>query len=233
MPRSHTFPLSFGGVASVHDSGFSSTGRPPDLSSTALVLVGFQNDFFAPGGALRPSLEDPERLGGALEATVALVRRLTSTAATMVAVPIGFTETYEELVDPAGILASIKAVSAFRKGTVGAEMVDGLRPFLGRLKVTPAGRGFDGFAGTDLDSALGAAGIENVVVAGALDSVCIDSTARAAFQRGYRVTVLCDCTFGRTAFEHDFFCESIFPMYAEVTASVTLLDRVGAAEPAM
>lgn len=215
----------------MHGSGFSSAGQSPDLSSTALVLVGFQNDFFAPDGALRPSLEDPGALRRTLDSTVALVRQLQNTAATILAVPIGFTETYEELVEPAGILASIKAVSAFRKGSVGAEMVDELRPFLGRIQVTPVGRGFDGFAGTDLDSALGAAGIQNVVVAGALDSVCIDSTARAAFQRGYRVTVLCDCTFGRTSFEHDFFCDSIFPMYAEVTDSVTLLDRVGAAEP--
>lgn len=198
-----------------------------------MVLVGFQNDLYAGDGALRKSLEDPAGLTRSLDSTVRLVRRLIDTAVTLVAIPIGFTETYEELVDPVGILAGIKSASAFRKGSRGAEMVDDLRPFLARIKVTPGRRGFDSFADTDLDEVLAEVGIRDVVLAGALDSMYIDATGRAAFERGYCVTVLSDCTVGRTAFEHDFFCDSIFPMYADVIESATLLEHARAAEPVM
>lgn len=217
----------------MQDPGFRSRGRRYDLSTTALLLIGFQNDSFARDGALRPSLEDTAGLSRCLDSTVALVRSLVDTPATIVALPIGFTETYEELVDPIGILASIKAVSAFRSGTVGAEMVDELRPFADRIQTAPGRVGFDAFGRTNLARVLDAAGIRDLLLTGALDSVCIDGTARAAVERGYRVTVLSDCTVSRTSFEHDFFCNSIFPMYAEVIESTTLLDRVGAAEPVM
>lgn len=216
----------------MQDPDFGSQRRY-DLSATALVLIGFQNDFFAADGALRTSLEDPAGLNRALGSTVSMVRRLIDSAATIVAAPIGFTATYEELVDPVGILAGIKSASAFRRGSRGADMVDELRPFLARIKVMPGRRGFDAFANTDLGDMLSEAGIRDVLIAGALDSVCVDSTARCAFERGYRVTVLSDCTVGRTAFEHDFFCDSIFPMYADVIESTTFLERSGAAEPVM
>ena len=56
-------------------------------------------------------------------------------------------------------------------------------------------------------------------LARAITSVCIDSTGRAATERGYRVTVLSDCTVGRTPFEQEFFCREILPLYADVCAA--------------
>lgn len=147
--------------------------------------------------------------------------------ATVVTSPIGFSDGYEELKDPVGVLKAIKEVGAFRSGTAGASIVDELRTFGDRIREVPGRRGMDAFSNTDLHEVLTSAGITDVVLAGAIASVCVDSTARAAVERGYRVTVMRDCTVGRTAFEHSFFCDSIFPMYAEVLDAAELLDRIG------
>jgi nicotinamidase-related amidase len=60
-------------------------------------------------------------------------------------------------------------------------------------------------------------------------SICVDSTGRAAYDRGYKVSVLSDCTSGRTTFEQDFYCENVFPLYAEVIDHVQFLQRLGIA----
>ncbi len=46
------------------------------------------------------------------------------------------------------------------------------------------------FAGTDLDAELKRLGVTDVVLAGFMTHVCINSTARAAFSHGYRPTVV-------------------------------------------
>ncbi|THF56528.1 cysteine hydrolase family protein [Pseudothauera rhizosphaerae] len=45
------------------------------------------------------------------------------------------------------------------------------------------------FVGTDLDARLKATGVQNLVVAGFMTHMCINSTARGAFNLGYGVTV--------------------------------------------
>lgn len=45
------------------------------------------------------------------------------------------------------------------------------------------------FVGTDLDARLAAAGVKNLVVVGFMTHMCINSTARGAFNLGYAVTV--------------------------------------------
>ncbi|MBS0353963.1 MAG: cysteine hydrolase [Proteobacteria bacterium] len=45
------------------------------------------------------------------------------------------------------------------------------------------------FIGTDLDALLKAKGVKNLVVAGFMTHMCINSTARGAFNLGYAVTV--------------------------------------------
>lgn len=200
--------------------------RPLDPASTAVLLIGFQNDFFGPDGVLRADIERTGGLDDALASTVALLDRLSETEVTLLSAPIGFSDDYDELVDPIGIFSSIKSARAFRRGTVGADVVDEFSPFAHRIQEVFGRRGMDAFAHTQLDSILRERKIHDVIVAGALSAVCIDSTARSAVEHGYRVTVLEDCVVGRTVFEHRFYCDRIFPIYAEVDESPAVLDRL-------
>jgi nicotinamidase-related amidase len=57
-------------------------------------------------------------------------------------------------------------------------------------------------------------------------SLCIDSTGRAAYERGYNVTILSDCTSARTETEQRFFCENVFPLYGSAKTSHAVLAEL-------
>ena len=48
----------------------------------------------------------------------------------------------------------------------------------------------DSFSSTDLDSQLKAAGCENLILAGFMSHMCVSSTARGGFDRGYAVSIV-------------------------------------------
>ncbi len=50
------------------------------------------------------------------------------------------------------------------------------------------------FVGTDLEAQLKAAGVEDVIVAGFMTHMCVNSTARSAFSLGFRPTVVASAT---------------------------------------
>ena len=194
------------------------------LDKTALILIGFQNDYFADGGILKGAIEESAETNQVLENTLKLVAALDDSGTLMIQTPIIFTEDYSELLEPVGILKVIKEAEAFKSGSPGAEVLDQFKSFGQRVRTVPGKRGLNAFSNTELEEVLSQHEIEHVVLAGAVTSICIDSTGRAAHERGYKVSVLADCTAGRSNFEQDFFCENIFPLYATVTTSSDLLD---------
>lgn len=197
-----------------------------DPKHTALVLIGYQNDYFAADGILHQVIEESSRVTGTLANTVDLVERLHSTPLLVVTTPIVFTSDYSELVEPVGILKTIKELGAFKAGTKGVETIPELRRLGERILEVPGKRGLNAFSNTDLDHLFQQREITNVVLAGVVTSVCVDSTGRSAFECGYKVSVLSDCTSGRTTFEQDFYCENVFPLYAEVLDHEQLLQRL-------
>lgn len=194
-----------------------------DLSKTALLMIGFQNDYFSPNGILHSVIEESAAVTGALKNTLALLKSQGENFGLVLSTPILFTEDYEELKDAVGILETIKEVGAFKAGSLGAQAISELGPFSELITEIPGKRGLNAFSNTALASTLAASGIEEIVLVGAITSVCIDSTGRHAAELGYRVMVLNDCTSGRTSFEHDFYCESIFPLYASVLSHTDLI----------
>ncbi len=195
---------------------------------TAVVLIGYQNDYFAPDGVLHGVIEESARVTNTLQNTLGLLAGLRGTGVLVVATPIHFTPDYSEIVEPVGILAAIRDVGAFRAGTPGAARIDALAPWADMIVEVPGKRGLDAFSNTDLARLFESRGVRDVVLAGAVTSICIDSTGRSASERGYRVTVLSDCTTGRTPFEQDFYCRNVFPLYAQVTDHASLLRALGA-----
>ena len=195
-------------------------------NQTAIILIGYQNDYFADDGILKAAVEESTRSNRVLENTSKLLNALSSTSATLIETPIVFTSDYSELVDPVGILKTIKDVGAFKSGTVGSETIPLLKGFGERILTVPGKRGLNAFSNTELDEILAERQITNIVLAGAVTSICIDSTGRAAHERGLAVTVLTDCTAGRTNYEQEFYCENIFPLYAATLTTEALIARL-------
>jgi nicotinamidase-related amidase len=189
-------------------------------NSTAVILVGYQNDYFAPNGILRGVVEEPNRVDSVLANSLALIGALIPTPTTLIATPIVLEPDYRALVNSVGILDTIKAAGAFKAGTPGADTIPELAAFGNRITYVRGKVGFNAFSNTELDRVLKERGIKTVLVAGMVTSLCIDSTGRAAYERGYSVKILSDCTSARTRSEQDFFCQNIFPLYGGVLDSV-------------
>merc|ERR1712187_201795 len=92
-----------------------------------------------------------------------------------------------------GILAGCAKDELFTSGTWNAEICVAMRPH--QQDVVIVGKtGLDAFPGTDLEAQLKAHGIETIVLAGFLTNCCVESTMRTAFEKGFNVVTLTDCT---------------------------------------
>ena len=194
---------------------------------TALILIGYQNDYFSPEGVLHQVFQEDGAVDRVRDRTLALLEALRDTPVTLISTPICFTPDYQEIAEPVGILEVIKETGAFQAGAFGSETIPELKRFGQRIVEVPGKRGLNAFMGTHLGEVLRERGIQDVVLAGAVTTICIDSTGRSAFEQGFRVHVLEDCTLARSAFEQRFYCEQIFPLYAQVLDSGALLTELG------
>jgi nicotinamidase-related amidase len=78
----------------------------------------------------------------------------------------------------------------FRKGTDGTEIHPLVAPAEGEAVITKDEP--NGFLGTNLEDHLRAGGIDELVVAGMMSSMCVDATVRAGADLGFGMTVVHD-----------------------------------------
>ena len=142
----------------------------------------------------------------------------------IISTPIIFSENYNELVNPIGILSTIKDVGAFKANMEGSKTIESITQFKNIIEI-PGKQGLNAFVNTNLEQVLLEHGIEEVVLAGCVCSICIDSTGRSATEKGFSVTMLSDCISSRTMFEHQFYMEEIFPLYAKVSKAADFVKE--------
>jgi nicotinamidase-related amidase len=185
-----------------------------DPATTALVLIEYQNEFTSEGGVLHGAVSAVMDKTGMLPKTVALVDAARAAGVTIMHAPISFAPGYGEISrHPYGILKGVVDGNAFVKGTWGAAIVDDLAPEEGDI-VIEGKRGLDTFASTNLDFILRSKGITTVIIGGFLTNCCVESTMRSAYENGYRVITLTDCTAATSAEEHDNAIAYDFPMFS-------------------
>lgn len=194
--------------------------------TTAVILIGYQNDYFLSDGILHQALESTAAATTVLNNTVHLIEQLRDSPVLFINTPIIFTADYSELTEPVGILKTIKEVEAFKKDTRGSETVAELKKFGDRIIEIPGKRGLNAFSNTSLHKLLIEHEITEVILAGAVTSICIDTTGRTAFDHGFQVSILEDCCAGRSEFEQGFYCKEIFPLYANVVSSDEFLNAL-------
>ena len=139
------------------------------MSDTALVIIDIQNDYF-PGGAME--LEGSDAAGAKAGAALAAFRAKK--------LPVFHVRH----------LSVRPGATFFVPGTKGAEIHASVAPAAGEPVIE---KNFpNSFRATDLGQRLEQAGIRNVVVAGMMTQMCVDSSVRAAADLGYKVTLLAD-----------------------------------------
>jgi ureidoacrylate peracid hydrolase len=185
-----------------------------DPKHTAIVLIEYQNDFTSEGGTLHGAVKGVMDSTNMLANTLETVKRARELGATIVHTPISFTDDYHELCpEPYGILKGVVDSGSFRKGTWGAEIVDVLKPQAEDI-VVEGKRGLCGFASTNLDFILRSRNLSTVALGGFLTNCCVESTMRTAYEKGYDVVTLKDCTATLSEDEQRMAVEKNFPMFS-------------------
>jgi nicotinamidase-related amidase len=134
-----------------------------------LLIIDIQRDYF-PGGAY--PLVDPE---AAAEAAKQALDRFRSNA--------------EPIVHMQHIWDAPDA-PFFKKGTPGTEIHPLVAPADGETVITKSEA--NSFLGTTLEEKLRADGIDELVVAGMMSSMCVDASVRAGADLGFGMTVIHD-----------------------------------------
>ena len=197
-----------------------------DPSSTAVVLIEYQNDFTSDGGVLHGAVSEVMDKTEMLTNTQRVVEAARSAGATVMHAPITFAAGYGELSKhPYGILKGVVDGNAFVKGSWGAAIVDELAPAETDI-VIEGKRGLDTFASTNLDFILRSKGITTIVLGGFLTNCCVESTMRSGYENGYQVITLTDCVAATSLEEHDNALRYDYPMFSQPMTSTQFIDAV-------
>ncbi|MEV5199640.1 isochorismatase family protein [Streptomyces sp. NPDC053720] len=106
-----------------------------------------------------------------------------------------------------------------------ADIVPELGPRDGDIVVTK--RTWGAFHGTDLDLRLRRGGVTQIVLAGIATSIGVESTARAAHEHGYNVTIATDAVTDMDADAHRNSVEKIFPRLGETDTTEAIVALLG------
>jgi nicotinamidase-related amidase len=101
-------------------------------------------------------------------------------------------------------------------------IVDELSGHPGDLRVTKHNWG--SFHGTDLDLQLRRRGVTQIVLTGIATSIGVESTARAAYEHGYHVTLATDAMSDADPEAHRNSVERIFPRLGESGTTAEILE---------
>jgi nicotinamidase-related amidase len=206
-----------------------------DPAKTALVLIEYQNDFTTDGGALHDAVKDVMDDSNMLANTKRVADEARKAGATVIHAPITFAPGYGELGNPDKVYGILKGVidsTAFVKGTWGAAICDDMAP-QGDDIVVEGKRGLDTFATTNLDFILRSREIETVMLGGFLTNCCVESTMRSAYEKGYDVITLTDCTAATSADEQKAATAQDYPMFSQPMTSTEAIGALhGAADVA-
>ena len=136
------------------------------MSNAALILVDIQNDYFEGG-----------------DWPVAKMQTVASNAALLL----------EQARQRGEMVVHIRhqmpsdAAPFFCPGSKGADIHASVAPIPDEAVIVKARP--NSFAGTDLLNQLQSAGVESVVICGAMSQMCIDATTRAAVDHGFQVSI--------------------------------------------
>ena len=202
----------------------------------AIVLIEPQNDFLKPGGTMYQYIEDQLEKRNVISNLENLLDSARGKVNNIFYVPFHpFKEGFPELKKggPAceglrGLEMEMEAewgTGAWLEGTPGPEIIDELEPQPEDI-VVEGKKTLDAFHSTALDYLLRANEIEYVVMTGFHTNWCVESTARSAYDKGYRVLVISDCTATDTQEEQDYAEEFIFPKIGNVMTSEEFLGSI-------
>jgi nicotinamidase-related amidase len=184
-----------------------------DPSRTALVMIDLQHGIVA--RTLAP-YSGPELVGRAKQ----LADTLRAKGAAIVWVRVLLNELHAHSAD-----APTRSPDAPPAPAEASELVPGIGMQPGDLVVSK--RQWGAFYGTDLELQLRRRGVDTIVLGGIATNFGVESTARAAYDRSFRLVFVEDATSGLADDMHRFTFERLFRHMGHVRSTQEVIEALG------
>jgi len=186
-----------------------------DPSTTALLIMDYQNQIVADyaGGDPELTLRAASVLDAARAAGIPVIH-----------VVVHFRPGHPEVANR-GVFKGIKAAGAMIGGSEGTEIHPDVAPQSGDILVTKKRIG--AFTGSDLDVVLRSLGSQHLILMGIATSGVVLSTARAAADLDFELTVVEDCCADQDEEVHRVLTRKIFARAADITTAKKLIAKLG------
>ncbi len=161
------------------------------MQLSALIVVDLQNAFCHEAGSFAKRGYVINDIPRVVDATRQLIDAFDAYMR-----PILFTKlSYKSDYSDGGLLiernsSQLKKMHAYINGTWDSEIINNFK-IESKERIIQKTR-YDPFINTDLELKLTNLGIKHLVLAGIVTNVCVESTARSAFDRGFEITVISD-----------------------------------------
>jgi ureidoacrylate peracid hydrolase len=189
-----------------------------DPKHTALLVVDVQNDFCHSDGALAAGGADLAEIQAMVPRLAKLVRD--AHAAGVLIVFLRIVQTPESNSEAWESLEPLDGPRLVVDGGWGAEYYEGLPHECASIEVVK--HRHSAFVGTSLDEILRERGCRTVVLGGVATNVCVEGTAREAFDRDYHVVVVDDATGAARRELHEMTLENVRQYLGVVTSCAEL-----------
>lgn len=194
---------------------------------TALIIVDPQKDFCASDGAVATLMgSDVSRIQAAVKRLNPFIEK-----AREVGVDIFWTRSAhtKEKTSPVHRYrrSPTGEVIIAKEGSAGADWYAGIiKPLPSEHIITK--RHYDAFEDTELDHLLRIRGIRTLIFTGFTTNVCVETTARHGYVKGYYIVLASDCTGAPTVEEHESTLHNIDKYFGKVVLSSDILEIWGA-----
>lgn len=179
-------------------------------AETAVVLIEFQNDFCKENGALHELVKDELVRQDTVANAVQLAAQAREKGCLLVFCPFIYDAQWVDEKCVCGLISRAGEGRAFQPGGWGVEWIEEMRQAAGE-PVLEGKHALSGFTNTQLDEILQRHGIRNVITAGLLSNVCVEATARSAYDRGYNVRVIRNATAASSQANQEYVEREIYP----------------------
>ncbi len=142
------------------------------MNKSALLLIDIQNDYFPSFADSKMALPDMDAASKEAASLLAAAR-----------------DTGMKVIHVKHVMAS-DAAPFFHPNTPGAELHESVAPRATETVIEKARP--NSFVGTELEGLLSEAQVEHLVICGAMSQMCVDATARAGVDLGFKVTLAHD-----------------------------------------
>ncbi len=163
------------------------------IERTALLVIDMQNGFCASGGSFAALGLDVSMCTAAIPGCVTLVEAARAAGVSVVYTRYVYRADYQDggvLVQE--ILPAMQEAKSLAAGTWDAELVEELVPSAAEFVVDK--NRYSAFYATGLQPILTSLGVRDLILCGVTTNMCVETTARDASQRDYRVFVVSDAT---------------------------------------